>query len=284
VARRLLSLAHIRSAQGALSTRKHTLQLSLLATLGLVPIACGGSTVTVAPTGETGGSAGLGGDVSSGGVGTPVAGTVSYGGNAVSYGGTNTIGGSAPTTGGAGQRPIPACNAPMVDPMTHLVTCSNGFMHRPTAVTCSRPLDSPAADAADAAGAAGAAGDTGDTGGPHYCEEDADCSSFRLGYCSRTSNQPSCLSGCLQDSDCAAGLCLCDGSAHGGVCTSATCKIDAECGSNSLCASANALCGETNFGCLSAQDECHSSVDCGPNRECQLAEEPYRTCGSVCAE
>lgn len=179
-----------------------------------------------------------------------------YGGTGIAYGGS------------AGGHGIAQCESPMLDPVTHLVTCSNGFMHCPTAVTCVLPPS--AGDTAGAAGDSGAAGETGTSTTPPLpasCTTDADCSSLKLGYCFNPGPglpPPQCASGCLQDSDCGSQyVCLCDGSAHGGRCTLATCRTDAECGADSLCASGNDVCeAPAAFGCLSAQDECLSDADC----------------------
>ena len=260
-----------------LSRRAHTLQLSLLASLGLVPVACGGSAVTSGPGDQAlGGTGGGGGAVAYGGDLPAYGGTSPYGGDGVTYGG------SSPAHGGSGGRGIVACESPVLDPTTHLITCGNGFVHRPFAVACVLPPTS--------GGSAGAAGEPGEAGAPATlpapadCRVDADCSSLRLGFCDSPGGQlPRCETGCLQDSDCAPQqLCLCNGSAHGGQCVFARCKADTECGGTSLCASASAPCSGTSFACLSPQDECTTNADCG-NGTCETIDTPYRSCNNgVC--
>src|SRR5688572_29287736 len=103
-------------------------RLSLMVSLGLVPVACGGATQGNLEE-DVGGSGGA----SSGAGATNKAGTHS---NA----GTTSAGMS---TGGGPVQVVP-CSSPVTDPATGLVTCAEGFVHRPTARACGA-LNAPAA-------------------------------------------------------------------------------------------------------------------------------------------
>jgi hypothetical protein len=260
-----------------LTRRAHTLQLSLLASLGLVPLACGGSAVTIAGDAGSGASSGFGGSpVTYGGDGPVVSRGGGELGGSPNYGGTTGFPGGF----GGGVSLNRACEKPTLDPVTQLVKCQNGFEHRPVGVTCGLPL-----------GAAGAPGEGGAAGAPGNpaCTTDADCSSLRLGYCDYPQSfglpaLPSCQSGCLKDEDCGSGaVCDCNGTAHGGNCVIARCQTDAQCGSGLLCATVSQICGPATFACQLPQDTCNSSADCGGgSSQCSLAfESGYRACSNA---
>jgi hypothetical protein len=234
-------------------TRAYRLQRSLLATLGLIPVACGGSAATAGAGGESGG--GLSG----------VSGSASHAG----LGGTEQYAGGGGADGGA--RAIPACESPTTSPGAGLVGCSNGFEHRLAAVACPLPTDNGGA-AGDSAGAAGDSGAGNASTASIDCSVDADCASYHLGFCDHPASGmlPTCQAGCVEDADCGPSrLCLCDGSAHGGQCVSAGCQTDAECGAGSLCASAVTACGDIAFTCLSNQDDCTTAADCATSGVCE---------------
>lgn len=236
----------------------HALRWSLLLALGLTPlIACGGSVVTQGEgkAGSPGGSAG-----SSSVAGGPAAGA--------SAGGASAAGASTGGASAAGSHNA-YCNAPELDPVSGLVKCTNGFAHRPAAVTCTLPPD---------VGAAGSSSDAGASSVAPYqpCMSDDECNSLPLGYCRLTPPSvpgvsegnhgmwaPHCASGCLQDSDCGdTAICVCDGSATGGKCLSANCSTDAACGPREYCTSVDSDCGGSSFRCTTALDECTSRADC----------------------
>ncbi|HEX7451901.1 MAG TPA: hypothetical protein VF294_06430, partial [Polyangiaceae bacterium] len=111
--------------------RAGALQLSLLASLGLLPFACGGSVIDAgepASGGASGRAAQLGSGgsapardapVSAGGVASH-GGVLGHAGSFPDVGGSETFGGSAPAIG------IPECGAETVDPTTLLTACANG--------------------------------------------------------------------------------------------------------------------------------------------------------------
>jgi hypothetical protein len=226
--------------------RATSLRVSLLVSLGLVSVACGGNTNT--SNEEVGGSGGS-----------------DSGGNP-SGGRTTNTGGKA-TTGGTGNVHVSACTSPKTDPVTGLVSCSEGYTHRPKAVACN--VVAPAADAAGGAnsGAAPPAGlPRADGSVPCMLGADEQCNQFELGYCRSDGfmDPPSCRSGCVQDADCEAGnICVCgDPSTHGGECQPSDCTTDADCGDGARCASLVGPCGSPAFHCQTAQDACAAPKDC----------------------
>jgi hypothetical protein len=262
----------------SLSRNAGALRLSLLVSLGYVPVACGGTAVTDASGGgeanTQGGESGYGGGLDMGGA-SAHAGATSYAGYTAQGGHTWTL----------------DCQSPKSDPRTHLVTCANGLEHRPQAVACAPvPVDNPGF-----AGDSGSAGDTGEGGagpGPgagassvgRACQSNADCRDIPLGYCERPADNeaPTCAAGCVQDSDCGANaICICDGVTPG-QCVRAGCAVDADCGVNSFCSPVSQVCGVHAFECLSLQDECRLDSDCGMNGTCAFVD-GHRACdNAVC--
>jgi len=256
-----------------LSKQAGLLRTSLWLSLGLSPLACGGSTV-ISPNGDGGSSARAGGDnvagaLSTGGSGgsapmggsapvggsAPIAGSAPVGGSSPA-GGSGAVGGSSPAGGsGAGGATTTACPNPVYNSATKLTTCSNGRAHRTASTACTFTEPPPAAGGTSGVGGTG--------GGSSFCTSDANCAALPYGYCRREGNAaPRCDSGCVNDSDCGVGMaCACNGT-NPGQCVTATCATDADCGANSLCAVANYVCGGITFKCTTAQDECITSNDC----------------------
>src|ERR1044071_5463898 len=125
-----------------------SLRLSLLVSLGLIPIACGGTALrgnddesntsgsgggTVAGTNGQGGKKPTSGGATSKAGGANVAGSISMGGAVVVVGGATSTGGSTVVGGTGSTYP---CTSPKLDPKTGLVTCDEGYQHRPTAKSC----------------------------------------------------------------------------------------------------------------------------------------------------
>jgi len=240
-----------------LSRQAGVLRPSLLLSLGLSPLACGGSAVTPS-NGDGGGPAQAGsGDV---------AGAPSYAG-AAPQGGGPSYAGAAPqagapshagagSSGGAGQSEL--CPKPIFDPITKLITCGNGLVHRAEAIACTFTVPPPAAG-----GAGGVSGNAG-AGGFSQCSTNAECAGLPYGYCDFGDGNfgaPVCRSGCVQDSDCSAGICACNGT-NPGRCMAAGCSTDADCGPNSLCARAYGVCSSGSFQCTTPQDQCISNDEC----------------------
>ena len=244
-----------------ISKQANVLRASLLLSLGITPLACGGSVVTV--SNESNGGSAHGG--ASGGTGA-VAGMGPSGG-------TGAVAGMGPS-GGTGA--VIQCPNPEVSPDTGLVICSNGLTHRDKAIACSsEPAGTAGAGDGGAAGAGGAAS-AGDGGaaGAVYCDTNADCAGLVRGFCQGGGGElPVCVSGCATDSDCNAGsVCIC-GDGNPGHCTSGACSVDADCGPDSLCALATSVCGIKFFHCTTPEDQCTSDADCTP------AGGDFSTCG-----
>jgi len=218
--------------------RASGIRWSILAALGLLPVACGGSaTRDGAPEDNPapGGTAATGADASGGKSGS----------------------------GGASQS-RPTCTSPIGDPKTGLVRCQEGYQHRVEAVACAFPAPS-------AQGGQGGAGGTDGVALPRAdgqeCERDSDCDGFYLGYCHHDlggdQDAPRCESGCAADADCADGwICICNGSTPGGVCQQSNCTKDSDCADGFLCASFEQGCGASGFACQTPEDECNSTSDC----------------------
>ena len=247
--------------------------MSLLVSLGLVGSACGGST----HAGNKGGGGSGGDDDGTAGKATTTAGKATTG----TAGKAATAGGA----GGTGNVNITACTSPKLNRATGLVTCSEGYMHRPQAMACAVTVE--AAGGADSGGAGGAGGapvtDLPRANGTVTCTFAADdCKQFELGYCQSSGPEdPTCRSGCIQDSDCGAGyICVCgDPTAHGGECHASDCTTDADCGDGARCASLGGPCGELEFYCQTPLDECASSLDCD-DATC-FFEQGKRSCDQV---
>ncbi|RYZ07271.1 MAG: ferritin-like domain-containing protein [Myxococcales bacterium] len=237
----------------------NSLRLSLLASLGLVPLACGGTTFR---GNEDDGGSGSGGTSTTAGTGS---------------GGTKAIGGSgsggsiiSAGAGGTGSTPyVPTCTAPVTDPMTGIVTCQEGYRYRTQNTRCvsttgdAAPLPEPKPPV------------------PYQvdCTDDPTvCDQYQYGYCAPAGEpQPGslCMTGCATDRDCGpSGLCRCEGRAFG-VCTADTCDSDDDCSNGYHCASYPGACGSSAFACQTPKDECGS---CKPFELCQLQEDGHRGC------
>jgi hypothetical protein len=271
-----------------LDSRASALRFSLLASLGLVPIACGGTT-RGAPGDENAGT-GAGASSNTGGS-DPTAGTKAVtgkggsnnpGGSTGKAGATGVagtgVGGTTGTGGGTsmgGASSETRCTSPEVDPTTGLVHCEEGYSHRPIPKTCM--LD----DGPIGAGGEGGAGPASDpnslprVSGNVPCFDDySTCDQFQYGYCDPGSGGQVpyiCASGCMTDQDCGANaICLCgnQSSPTGGTCQYAACATDAECGPGNRCASFGAGCGG-GYACQTANDTCTVDADCQPTEVCE---------------
>ena len=249
--------------EGVQSTQ-HALRLrfSLLASLGLVPLACGGT------------ARGNGGD---GGVGAQAH------GGADAQGGASATAGAAPM-GGKGETK-PSCTSPKTDPKTGLVTCSEGHVHRPNVQTCGVQ----GGGGAPADGGAGGDGNVDPNDLPRVfgsvpCEEDPNvCNAFQYGYCAPQQFGTVCWSGCSTDSDCGQGaICICGNAASptGGTCQSSSCGSDADCQPGYLCAAYSAGCGG-GYACQTPQDRCRVQADCPASEVCTPGEEHWRCTGAL---
>ena len=231
-------------------------KLSLLASLGLLPLACGAAT-TGTPDDTTGGTA--------------TGGTNTAGGTAM--GGTNTTGGTATggtsTTGGA-PAVATACTNPTIDPRTGLVGCDEGYEHRPRSVDCQL---NPTKAYPGGAGGTTSAGESPPRAGNEPCADDPTvCNQYAYGYCL---GSVVCRSGCVNDFDCPTGeVCICDDAASptGGSCRPSACTVDAECGPGMLCATYEIRDGgmrAPSLACQSSHDRCRSGADCMESYACE---------------
>jgi hypothetical protein len=122
-------------------------------------------------------------------------------------------------TGAAGEAAV-MCTNPTFDQTSGLVSCKEGFVHRPVVLGCRGPSDR---DELGSAGEWGAGGE----GRLDWCIDDAECASSEI--------------------------CVCNVGSLGGTCVRADCRRDADCGEG-LCASYTKRCGNMGFACVQPGD------------------------------
>ena len=158
--------------------------------------------------------------------------------------------------------------------LTGYATCGNGATHRPTRSTCSsflprseevvsreerrrrefseevrhllpalKPLD-PSLD---------------------ECRFDSDCKRAPHGHCVElvSRRQPTCQYGCVRDSECPQGICVCGYPI--GRCVRAWCEVDSDCAAPAICTTYPQSPGcwrEYGFACQKPVDECTVDSDC----------------------
>jgi hypothetical protein len=260
-----------------LDSRATALRFSLLASLGLVPIACGTTSHTT--PGDDGGT-------ESGGSNT-TGGTENGGdcpmGQQCSVAGEDTadenVAGKDTGDGNENAGKLPSCTLPTLDTITGLTTCEEGYRFRGEAVTCDRRGDEVASGAAGGQG--GAAGEAPPVQTP-MC---ATACEGPHAFCNLVCGIPviaTCQIGCVSDDECAdTELCLCD-SLRGGACVPASCRSDADCEAGYHCALEDSCCGNGHFSCQKAEDECLSRDDCdGVMCESTLSQSDHRKCNPV---
>jgi hypothetical protein len=146
------------------------------------------------------------------------------------------------------------------DVNTGLVTCASGVVHRPVAVECPNRLSeqaNPNVYACDGCGQM------------NGCQAHADCTAKPYGHCESRGQLPNlaCEFGCVTDADCNADeACVCG--PFIGECIKANCRSAEDCGGGYLCAQFRDLfgigCGEPmQLACQTPEDDCRSSQDCG---------------------
>jgi hypothetical protein len=107
--------------------------------------------------------------------------------------------------------------------------------------------------------------DVGQTDSEGDCRFDRDCTQSPHGYCFEPlpSGDTRCNYGCVQDSECSEGICLCDEPV--GRCVHAACTTDNDCAAPALCAVYSPSPGcwfEDGFACQSPKDQCATDTDC----------------------
>lgn len=274
-------LAHDRgmskSTRRGAGTRR--LRFALFGLLGVLPLACGGTATRNAgesgnsdDAGTSSGSSSVAGEHSTAGA-TSIAGGEA--GNGVVMGGT-----------GAGPRTI-VCTSPTHDPVTGLVTCAEGYVHRPVAITCGSSAEGGAAGE-------GGVGRAEPSNLPRVspntevisCSDDPTaCAPFQHGYCRQYRLGRACYSGCVTDQDCGPGaICLCDDPASptGGQCHRSSCGTDQDCQPGYTCASHPGGCDDgMAYACQKPTDTCEGQSDCGAQEVCQLQSDGRRACMAI---
>lgn len=219
---------------------------------------------------------GSGGDAGQAGQGA--AGKKPEGGSGGS-GGSEAMAGRGGSSGDGGNGDAPfehSCSTPVTDPETGLVTCEEGYRHRPKAVTCGAATGEGGAGGGGGEGAArlpragqGVVCDVGQ-GGNGGGAGTGDCDAYEHGFCKEYNDGSGgafglCHSGCVDDSECGPGfVCICDepDSPTGGACKPASCATDADCVAGLSCATYDASCNPEGFACQVPEDECQSNADC----------------------
>lgn len=237
-----------RAIRHPLDPHANALRLTLLASLGLLPIACGGAT--------SGHTSGIGGSNGSGGF-------------------EGSTAGSSPGKPGQTSDGV-ACTNPTADPVSGLVACDEGYSHRPVAKTCGQNVTGLGESASEQRKLPPL---------EEYvpCGDDPRiCGQYRFGYCEAVLGSPACLVGCADDSDCKDGMiCLCPSTGGYGVCEPGACQIDANCELGFRCASYSAGCG-SGYACQTPKDVCVSQADCKTSEGCVPGDDGVRVCTPPC--
>lgn len=226
------------SMRGMLRTRAERLRMTLLTSLGLLPLACGAEMET-----------------------KPLGGRDDRLHTSPADAGLSGVDAQSSTPSVPDLRDCRGVPLEIGGVDTGLVTCASGLVHRPAAVECPNrsseraPLDLEACDADE------------------YCRQnstcraDADCTADSFGQCVSQGQLPVyvCRYGCVTDADCNADeACVCGESI--GQCVKASCRTDADCGGYA-CAQFYELlgagCGEPmQLACQTPDDQCRVAQDC----------------------
>jgi hypothetical protein len=255
--------------------RAGRLRLTAFASFGVLLLACGG-TVTGIDAGESGDSSSVDGQHSTAGTASIIGGS---GGN-----------GDADTgviSGGTSSAPIKiTCASPGRDPATGLVTCAEGYVHRPVAITCGGLEIGGAAGEGGAGGVDPSSLPRVPTDAVIYCNDDPSvCAPFQYGYCGQYRLGHECFSGCATDQDCGpSAICLCNDPASptGGSCVSGSCGTDRDCQPGYNCASEPMnLISRSDYGgysCQTPADTCEARADCKAPDEACVQSDGHRAC------
>ncbi len=210
------------------------LRSALFSALGLLPLACGGSTTSNEDPRSSGGA--------------------SAGGTSQSRGGSTASNGGAVSSGGATNAFPCGKSASLLSEPSGYEKCANGSVHRPQVIEC--PNSAPRPEGVQFP-------TEFDT-----CGNDADCTEQAHGYCAGGQDGIStgsyCVYGCLKDDDCDGGnICLCGDPV--GQCVPASCGSNASCAPGMRCQAYDSMprCNLITFSCQTPSDTCGSDVDCG---------------------
>ena len=280
-------------ANGTRVAHGDRLWLALFVSLGILPLACGGSA-----TKHDGGDQGESGSANDSMAGEhSIAGTTSIAGGG--GGGMGEVDGGT----GGGPRKI-VCSSPEHDPATGLVKCAEGYSHRPVALACGSATGGGTGGEGGADGGSAGVGGNGSEepsslprlppdveGKLILCAEDpAVCDSFQYGYCRQYRLGQACYSGCVTDQDCGSGaVCLCDDPASptGGRCHPSGCVTDQDCQPGYNCASHHGACDDAvPYACQKPEDTCAVDADCaneegaqaGLGQACRIQSDGHRAC------
>lgn len=152
---------------------------------------------------------------------------------------------------------------------TGIEVCADGVIHRAKSLECPSLLPR-------------AATCTGShEPGPNSCTDDSSCTAQPNGSCiiGEPSGECACTYGCTTDADCTGGtICRCGDPV--GVCVTATCAVDADCG-GALCSqyTPNPGCPMVAFACQKEQDACAADSDCSGGY-CSMVD-GARSCGGL---
>jgi len=201
------------------------------------------------PNSGLGGFQNANGGITSSGRASALGGSTSGGSSAqggASIAGTNGIQvGGVPASGGELNRAPTECDAPTPVPFDGgIVECADLSYRRLSPVACASQL--PRSERIEY---------QFDT----ECWYDSECTAQANGYC----DYGTCHYGCITDSDCGDGVCVCGDPV--GLCRASECKTAADCWSGYPCMAVDLRYG---FFCQRPHDECRSQTDCGPRRFC----------------
>lgn len=118
-------------------------------------------------------------------------------------------------------------------------------------------------------------------GSQEDCRFDHECTQKPHGHCfeARPSGRPGCAYGCVSDSECSGGICVCGDPV--GYCMPASCTTNRDCEAPAVCseyAPSPGCANDNGFACQQPADECASDGDCSPNHCGWNASQQRRVC------
>ena len=104
---------------------------------------------------------------------------------------------------------------------------------------------------------------------PVFCEQDTDCTSRPLGFCTTDNVGTYCDYACTIDADCGGGQ-RCSCGLEFGRCVETGCRTDNGCGPSSLGSEYRVDCTTSGFACTTLSDTCEDDSDCNGFDRCTL--------------